>query len=229
MPNREDLNDQLKEAVANGEIHQIKALIKAGASIEESEALHYAAELGDIDILTLLLNSGGSIESEAISGETPLCYAAEFQRHDVMEFLIQRGANPNAQARGTKTTPLHHAASTNDATGVAILLSAGANVHAPNYAGFTPLALALRLHYADACRPQLEDKPPEAAKTILGRQTIRELASLCQAEWVNKFPYAKGVITREFNRRLRLAIKKNVTQAKNPLHNGDTNNISLSL
>lgn len=63
------------------------------------------------------------------SGLTPLHVAAYMGHNQVILFLIQRGADPNAQTvRGE--TPLHLATRGNQVESMSILLRNGANVDA---------------------------------------------------------------------------------------------------
>lgn len=56
----------------------------------------------------------------------------------LLQALLQRGANPNvADADGN--TPLHFAASFNDAQAIRLLLDYGADLSSRNATGFTPL------------------------------------------------------------------------------------------
>jgi len=77
-----------------------------------------AAALGHEDMLKLLLNTGASLGPSG--GTTPLHLAAEFNRSNVVESLIERGANLEAiDSRGF--TPLH-AAVFYDSTNTIVLL-----------------------------------------------------------------------------------------------------------
>ncbi len=60
--------------------------------------------------------------------------------------LLESGSDPNAYEDCDKITPLHFAAQKNDLLVAALLIDAGANVHAESYPeGETPLDVA-KLH-----------------------------------------------------------------------------------
>ena len=53
-----------------------------------------------------LLDNGLDIEAKDSTNETPLFYAVYSYRHDVAEFLFERGANPYAKETSFNRTPL---------------------------------------------------------------------------------------------------------------------------
>ena len=86
-----------------------------------------------------LLALGESIEPE--SDTSPLVKAIEHNNYEVVNFLINRGANVNREHR-FRRTPLHFAAGEADTRILMRLIEAGAEVNKSNESGYTPLHLA---------------------------------------------------------------------------------------
>ena len=71
------MNDQLFDAVKNGNLDQVKLLISNGANINAETTykwtpLHYAASHGYLDIAKLLISNGANVNAENTFKWTPL-------------------------------------------------------------------------------------------------------------------------------------------------------------
>ena len=94
----------------------------------ERERLHRAAEAGDLSRVQELLNSGCPVNAFDELGKTPLHYAVLGEHFIVVDCLLCRGANVNAQdERVIGDTPLGEAASTCSPRMARRLVEAGAN------------------------------------------------------------------------------------------------------
>ena len=92
-------------------------------------------------------------ERETDAGAEPLHYAADGRpdveywdpraQHDVIEYLIAGGADPNARDN-SGVAPLHRAVRTRSSAAVRALLENGADPRLPNKSGSTPLHLAVQ-------------------------------------------------------------------------------------
>lgn len=96
-------------------IEFIKVLIGVGCKPDEFDkagetALHYAAERCDLNVIELLLKDSKDVNSKCQQNEkTALHHATIYGVTPVVEFLLQNGANPNAQTKRGETA-LHFAA-----------------------------------------------------------------------------------------------------------------------
>ena len=106
----------------------------------ESSPLHRAASGGNISILRLLLSTTGQdVDLRTASGDTPLHRAARHAslRRAVMQLLLGKGADANAQANGMSA--LHIVASSGKEGFVTLLLDHCADVHLRTKKGGTAL------------------------------------------------------------------------------------------
>ena len=81
--------------------------------------------------------------------ETPLHFAAENGQEEVVEQLIDKGANVNANAKWERT-PLHGTAKTGQIGIIELLITAGANVNAKDFENKTPLDEAINYKHTEA-------------------------------------------------------------------------------
>lgn len=91
-------------------------------------ALHFAAQVGDVESTRLLLRAGASVDEPAADGSTPLVLAAFSGHGEVARALLDGGADANAAAAGY--TALHAAALRADLATVDALLARGADPNA---------------------------------------------------------------------------------------------------
>lgn len=140
----------LSVAADAGEVEMVRALLKAGAEVDASNAggftaLVGAAFRGHAEVAKVLLEAGGSVGARYGDGSTPLHAAAIGCRAEMVRLLLAAGASVNAQDR-LKMTPLHDAASRDGcAQVVRALIEGGANVNAVEHLfGDTPLMSATK-------------------------------------------------------------------------------------
>jgi RNA polymerase sigma factor (sigma-70 family) len=102
-------------------------------------ALLTAIERDDIDMQTLLLDSGADVDGVCgcVTGESPVWAAALLNRIGHLRELLRRGANPNVVA-ATGNTPLHVAAMRGYAAVAKDLLRCGARTDVVDPQGRTP-------------------------------------------------------------------------------------------
>lgn len=117
-------------------------------------ALKTAIQSGDVPGLRQLLAEHPGLAAARIEGRkggsgTPLLWAADWPGFfpngpETVAVLIGAGADPNARTEGDRPeTPLHYAASSDDAEVGEALIDGGADIEAPDGSIGTPLANAV--------------------------------------------------------------------------------------
>ena len=87
------------------------------------------------------LKEGANLNAKNGLGETPLHWAVQMGRSEVVRFFIDKGANPNGRTKNGGT-PLHWAASKGDVDVAEVLISNGADPNAINKENRTPCDVA---------------------------------------------------------------------------------------
>ncbi len=131
------------------------------AQTETGSEIHQAARRGDLARVKALVETDhGLLEAKTGAGKTPLHFAAEGGRTEVVLYLLDKGAEINAR-NAESETPLHYAAGYGHMDVINLLLERGADVNARSsqgdtplhyvrFNGFIPVAQALLDHGADA-------------------------------------------------------------------------------
>ncbi len=120
-----------------------EALVKAGAKVDEPSRLgvrplHLAIGNADIDDVRLLLGAGADPNSADGAGETCLMMAARTGRDDIVDALLERGAQVDLRDKGYAQTALMVAAREGHPSIVKTLLARGARPDVQSLAGKTP-------------------------------------------------------------------------------------------
>jgi uncharacterized protein len=157
----------MSEAALQGEAEVISALLKAGAdanspNAEGQTALMLVARTGNVEAAKLLVSHGANIDAREQWGQqTALIWAAAESQPQMVKFLLEHHANPNARAivrdwqrkvtaegrpkdmhRGG-LTPLLYAARESCIECAKLLLRHGADINLPDPDGRTALLMAL--------------------------------------------------------------------------------------
>ena len=142
----QEVGVDLLDAAEQGQVEQVKALLKAGDVDAESgigfSALMAAALNGHSDIIQILVAAGADVNGKDERGETALMRAAFRGQTEVVRVLLDAGAHVDAQTP-SRVVPLMHAAFGGEAETVHVLLEAGADVNAKDGDGATALMYAL--------------------------------------------------------------------------------------
>lgn len=124
-----------------------KLLIGLGALVETKEGtlgatpLHFAALVGNTDVVGLLIAKGAKVDARTTDNETPLILTAQNADIATAKLLISKGASVDAKDAGGRTS-LHYAAYGGNTALAKFLIESGADVNAKTDAGATPRQLA---------------------------------------------------------------------------------------
>ena len=81
------------------EMKTVEFLLKHGARVNAKDttrgatAMHYAAKNGDIKTAQVLLKYGANLDATSLAGETPLFWAARFNKLSFVVWLLNRNVN----------------------------------------------------------------------------------------------------------------------------------------
>ncbi len=142
----------LFEACAVGALDRVADLVAADPATIDSFApdgffpLALAAFFGHADVVRFLLDHGASVGLAARNAQrvTALHAAAARRDEDLVEMLLERGADPDARQEGG-VTALHEAAASDDETIARMLVEHGARLDVRTDDGKTPEDLAREL------------------------------------------------------------------------------------
>ena len=109
--------------------------------------LHAAANTGDIDAMTQILDGGAAVDQTRGDGETPLWTASLAGRVDAARLLLDRGAEVN-RGDDCGQTPLWVASLKGHVDVARLCLERGADANRATEKGTTPLAIARKKGHA---------------------------------------------------------------------------------
>lgn len=120
---------------------------------------------------------GADVNQQDINGDTPLRWAVDAGRQEMVKLLLELGARPDAPDRLGRT-PLYRAAEMGQTEVVGWLLDRGASSRTPDHTSQTPLHVACLYN-----RPQVVDlllkngADPNAIERITQRRPVHEACS----------------------------------------------------
>ncbi|XP_035982353.1 transient receptor potential channel pyrexia isoform X2 [Fundulus heteroclitus] len=128
-----------------------------------------------VDVMRFFLDRGSDHLSSDQFGVTPLHVASALDYEDMVQFLLDREADPNAPTVLDQQTPLHYAAK-NDAVGsIELLLQAGASISCTDHKQRTPLQLAASMERSEAAQVLLDLGADAGVKDSDGQLCITAL------------------------------------------------------
>ncbi|MFP4498886.1 MAG: ankyrin repeat domain-containing protein, partial [Vulcanimicrobiota bacterium] len=134
----------IHKAVLDNDLEEVKRILaedKKQVNRKDPKGftpLHFAAEIGNIDIATHLLDQGAIIGVVNESGWSVMHNAARTGQLDMAMFLVTRGAKTDVPSK-MGWTPMHIAAANNQLKFVKFLVEQNADMNARNVDGWTPL------------------------------------------------------------------------------------------
>jgi ankyrin repeat protein len=140
-----NVSDEFYSAIRNNDLARLESLIAGGADVNtrdrhQETPLMYAAYVGSLDAMKVLLQKGASVDAQSQSGATALIWAATGLAK--VRLLIDHGANVNLATKRGRTALLVAAMSDPSADIVKLLIEKGANLKAVDFLKTTPLRAA---------------------------------------------------------------------------------------
>lgn len=149
-----DLWLQAKELIRSRKNDEFKKLakeigwekIKCNTNPDELASIHWAAGVGNIELVQYLLSDEINENPSLTRGNnfTPLHAASMHGFTEVVELLIEKGANVNIQTAPQKYAPIHSAAFGGHLETIKLLVKNGADVPLRNYRNELPIDTAKR-------------------------------------------------------------------------------------
>jgi uncharacterized protein len=127
---RSDVWTEVMAVPPHGHLEYNRAIPQGGDT-----ALMFAARVGDLESAKLLQAAGASVNDTDAWGVSATALAAHGGHGNLVEWLLDRGADPNAARAGF--APLHAAIMRRDVTMATALVAHGADANAP-ITGWTP-------------------------------------------------------------------------------------------
>jgi len=192
----QSLEERIKLGIFNaarrndGEV--IIALAEAGAELDVQEEetghtpLHIASYYGKLYAGRELIQHGASLEIRASKTvQTPLFYAAREGNPKIVQWLLEKGADPNCKDPDG-LTPLHWAARKGYLEVAKALVDGGGNYQVENINGLRPLQFAVSYH-----QPELRDFLVSVERATKFKQNQRAKANT-KSGTRNKFLFGFG-------------------------------------
>ena len=165
-----------------GKLHAVKWFLEKGATVacENNEGwntLHYAAQGGDTDIISLIHTHLPNIESKTGEGHTPLMVAALAGKLHVVKLFLERGATVTS-VKSNGWNILHFAAQGSDPDTIDLILTHLPDIESKTADGKTPLIIAVLHGKLQGVKCLLERGANPSAKDNDGQDSLHHASSL---------------------------------------------------
>jgi ankyrin repeat protein len=151
-------------AALYGDAALVKELLDAGADpnvTNDAGATPLMWAVDDLAKTRLLVERGANINASSAHRRSPILIASSVRgNHEVVSYLLDRGANPSAKGvgLGENSTPLTEAGLHGDEATIRLLLERGADAQA---AGFLAVALSMRARCEGCVAALMPKLPPQ--------------------------------------------------------------------
>lgn len=149
-------------AASMGDVDTVRYLASIGATTIHKDCqtgtlLHWAAHSGEIKAVgAMLYEFNIPVDTPDSHGGTALFTALFMKKSEIVQFLLENGANPQTIISEDQSTPLHIAVEHAELEDVKMLLAFGGNPQAVNKEGETPIALAEKKNHKAMLRELLK-------------------------------------------------------------------------
>lgn len=169
----------------------------------------------DISLVTGILDAGGdaNMQLHGFDDIRPIHVAAGASVPEIVELLIERGADPGQIEDRSKHTPLHNAAQAGKTENIAVLLKYDVPLDFQGNSKLTPLHLAAANGHAEICKMLIN----KGARTDL-----KDIAELTALEYARKYKHTQTAeaileaISLRNSRRVKKAARNNRKPAPAP-------------
>ena len=174
-----EMQADLVRAIEAGQLHEINALLDAGAQLEYETVdmqppLAVASQTGNVDVVKTLLTRGANVNYVTRSRNTALMWATRFGFCDCAGALIDGGAHVNQETgRGTA---LSVASRSGDVEMITMLVERGAHINHMTRGGTSPLMEAVLGNHPEAVRTILRGAGADASLKDNEGRTALDLA-----------------------------------------------------
>jgi ankyrin repeat protein len=137
--------DDLFKSIRQNDIAAIRQAIASKTAVNQADSrgttpLHYAAVLGSVEAMKLLLDAGADVNARNASDATPLILAAPSAAK--VTLLLAKGADTKAQTKAGRTALIVAAGCRNCLESVRLLVDAGSELEHQEERGATALAVS---------------------------------------------------------------------------------------
>ncbi|MCG7521739.1 ankyrin repeat domain-containing protein [Ruegeria sp. Ofav3-42] len=188
FPSSQVSADEVADAARSGDIDRLISLLEDGAPVSGDGAIqpiHFACMAGQIDAVRVLLERGADPNASSLLG-TPLIIAAGRKHAEIVELLLNNGADLELAGGKEKHAPMHAAAHAGATDIVLILIDHGADPDVRTKYGEPALHLAVKREHietANVLRDASNWTPPypptETDLAVIGDDVAREAVEQC--------------------------------------------------
>ena len=163
---------EIFDAARKGDVDRVRSLVEQGIDKETTDVgslLHVAALNGRLKSCSIWFSKGRTRRPLITGDWTPLNHAACWGHLEIVEYLLDQGADRDSPNH-RRFTPLHFAAMIGYLEIVQCLMSYGADINANNDQGQTPLDVAT----TEDIRQAIRDVEQQRYDANFGKKRISE-------------------------------------------------------